>query len=117
MRKTGPQTTRLGDDGKTKFFNYTERTNSARLTSLEKDIAALPKRPEVFQVCDQIRGSVKATLIKKSGDSFDVAAVNWGYSGATIACTLKYMKRNQVGTQLIYFKQGTDGVYMYFVTD
>lgn len=117
IKKTGPQSTRLGDDGKTKFFNYTERANPERISFLEKDIAALPKRSEIFQVCDQMRGSVKATLIKQSGESLDVAAVNWGYTGATIACALKYMKKNQVGTQLIYVKQSSDGVYMYFVTD
>lgn len=117
IKKSGAQTTRLGDDGKTRFFNYTERGNSERISSLEKGIAALPKRAEVFQVCDQMRGSVKATLIRQSGESIDVAAVNWGYSGATIACALKYMRKNRVGTQLIYIKQGTDGVYMYFVAD
>lgn len=117
IKKAGPQSTRLGEDGKTKFFNYTEHANVERISSLEKEIAALPKHTEIFQVCDQMRGSVKATLIKQSGESLDVAAVNWGYSGATIACTLKYMKKNQVGTQLIYVKQGSDGVYVYFVTD
>lgn len=117
IKKTGPQNTRFGEDGATKFFNYTERANLDRISSLEKEIAALPKRSEIFQVCDQLRGSVKAALIRQSGESLDVAAVNWGYSGATIACSLKYMKKNKVGTQLIYIKQGADGIYMYSVTD
>lgn len=117
IKKAGAQSSRTGDDGKTQFYNYTERAKSDRIGALERSIEGLPKRVEVFQVCDQMRGSVKAKLIKDSGRTIDVAAVNYGYSGSTIACALKYMHKNEVGTQLIFMKQGKDGMYMVFVTD
>jgi len=99
------------------FYSYTERANLKRINGLEKSIEGLAKRVEVFQLCDQMRGSAKAKLIKDSGRSIDVAAVNYGYSGSIIACTLKYMHDNQVGTQLIFMKKASEGMFMVFVTD
>lgn len=117
IKKAGAESSRIGDDGRTQFYNYTERAKADRIGALERSIEGLPKRVEIFQVCDQMRGSVKAKLVKDSGRTIDVAAVNYGHSGSTIACALKYMHKNEVGTQLVFMKQGKDGMYMLFVTD
>ena len=117
IKKKGHQTVRVGDDGVTRFYTFTERASPTRIAALERDIAALPKHVDVFKVCDQTRGSVKAKLIADRGVTFDVAATNYGYAGSTIACTLKYMHDNKVGTQLMYMKKGAGGMYMMFVTD
>lgn len=117
IKQSGTQTSRAGNDGKTIFHSYTERANTQRIASFEKGIESLPKRVEVFQLCDQMRGSVKAQLIKDTGRSMDVAAVNYGHSGSTIACTLKYMHETEVGTQLVFMKKAQGAMYMVFVTD
>lgn len=117
IKKKGHQTVRLGDDGVTSFYTLTERASPGQIAALERDIAALPKHMEVFKVCDQTRGSVKAKLLADRKVAFDVAATNYGYSGSTIACTLKYMHDKKVGTQLMYMKKGAGGMYMMFVTD
>ena len=117
IKKNGHQSVRIGDDGVTRFYTFTERAPGPRLAALERDIVALPKQVAVFTVCDQARGSVKAKLIADRGLAFDVAATNYGYSGSTIACVLKYMHENKVGTQLMYMKKAAGGMYMVFVTD
>lgn len=117
IQKSGYQTRKIGDDGKTVFFSSTERVQSSRIAELENEVAKLPKGPELLKMCDFIRGGVKAKLIQQRGISFDVAVVNYGYSGSTIACVLKYMHEGMVGTQLSYMKQSAAGVYMVFVTD
>ncbi len=117
IQKNGYHSVRMGDDGKTKIYSFTERANSSRISVLEADIAALPKDVEVFKVCDFMRGGVKANLIQQRGIDIDVAVTNYGYSGSTAACTLKYMQKNKVGTQLIFYKQGHGGLYMVFITD
>lgn len=117
IREKGYQSARIGDDGVTRFYTFTERASASRIAELERGIAGLPKRIEVFQVCDQTRGSVKAKLIADRGVAMDVATPNYGYSGSTIACVLKYMHENKVGTQLMYMKKASGGMYMVFVTD
>jgi hypothetical protein len=117
IKKNGYHSVKMGDDGKTRFYSYTERAKSPRITALKNDISKLPKHIEVQKMCDFMRGGVKATLIEQQGISFDVAVTNYGYSGSTIACVLKYMHENTVGTQLIYSKKGDGGMYMLFVTD
>ena len=53
-----------------------------------------------------MRGSVKKyALAKEQRSPIDVAATNYGYSGSTIACVLKDMRDDKVGTQLIYMKE------------
>jgi hypothetical protein len=64
-----------------------------------------------------MRGGTKASLIQQRGIAVDVAVTNYGYSGATIACILKYMHQNTVGTQVVYLKKGVKGMYTVFVTD
>lgn len=117
IQKNGYQTLKIGDDGKTRFFNYTERAKSSRITLLEKEVGELPKHIEVQKFCDLMRGGVKAKLIEERGLSFDVAVTNYGYSGSTVACVLKYMFENKIGTQLIYMKKGSSGMYTVYVTD
>lgn len=117
IQKNGHQYSRKGDDGKTNFYSFTERATKHRISVLEKEIEALPKNAEVFKVCDSMRGGVKAKIIQEQGISMDVAATNYGYSGSTIACVLKYMHENTIGTQLIFSKKGANGVYMVFVTN
>ena len=117
IKQKGYQSVRVGDDGVTRFYTFTERASANRIAELEQGIAGLPKRIEVFQVCDQTRGSVKAKLIAERGVAMDVATPDYGYSGSTIACVLKYMHENKVGTQLMYMKKASGGMYMLFVTD
>lgn len=117
IKEKGFQSVRVGDDGVTRFYTFTERAPANRIAELERGISGLPKRIEVFQVCDQARGSVKAKLIAERGVAMDVATPNYGYSGSTIACVLKYMHEKKVGTQLMYMKKASGGMYMLFVTD
>jgi hypothetical protein len=117
IQKNGYHSVRMGDDGKTPFYSYKERVNPSHISVLEADIAALPKHIEVQKMCDFMRGGVKAKLIEERGIAFDVAVINYGYSGATVACVLKYMHKNTVGTQLIFMKKGQGGMYMVFVTE
>lgn len=115
--KNGYHSVKMGDDGKTNFYSFTERAPSPRMAALEAEIAKLPKHVEVQKMCDFMRGTTKAKLIEQRGIAIDVAVTNYGYSGATVTCVLKYMHENNVGTQLIYNKKGAAGMYMVFITD
>lgn len=115
--KNGYQSVKIGDDGKTPFYSFTERAASPRIAVLENEIAKLPKHIEVQKMCDFMRGGIKAKLIEQRGIAIDVAVTNYGYSGATVACVLKYMHDSNVGTQLIYSKKVASGMYTVFVTD
>lgn len=117
IEKNGYHSVKIGDDGKTPFYSFTERVAATRIVTLENEIKKLPKHVEVQKMCDFMRGSTKAELIQQRGISIDVAVTNYGYSGSTVACVLKYMQENNVGTQLIYSKKGVGGMYMVFVTD
>ncbi len=64
-----------------------------------------------------MRGAVKAKLIEQRGIALDVAVTNYGYSYSTIACVLKYMQENKVGTQLIFIKNRQGSMYKLFITD
>lgn len=117
IQENGHDFTRLGDDGKTRVYSLTERGSASRISALEKDIAGLPKNAEILRSCDFMRGGVKVKLIEESGIAFDVAVANYGYKGSTIACVLKYMRENKVGTQLIFSKKGQGGAYFVIITD
>jgi len=117
IQRNGYHSVRTGDDGKMQFYSFTVRANVPYITALEADIAALPKHVDVYKVCDLMRGGAKAKLIEQRGMTIDVAVINYGYSGSTIACTLKYMHKNKVGTQLIFSKEALGRMYMVFVTD
>lgn len=117
IQKNGYHSVRIGDDGETRFYSYTERAISSRVAALENDIAKMPKRVEVQKMCDFMRGGTKAKLIEQGGIALDVAVTNYGYSGSTVACVLKYMHESKVGTQLIYSKKSSGAMYMVFVTD
>jgi len=116
IQKNGYQSKRIGDDGKTVFYTFTERTGQAQVAGREQDIAVLPKDERVFQYCDFLRGTTKAKLIESSGKSIDVAVSNYGYVGATVACVLKYMHAGEVGTQVIYTKNARGSMYTVFIT-
>jgi hypothetical protein len=113
IQKNGYHSVQNGDNGKGLIYSFTERVDSSRISALESDIAALPKHVDIQKTCDFMRGSTKALLIEQSGIAFDVAVTNYGYSGSTIACVLKYMHENNVGTQLIYSKKGSSGCTWY----
>lgn len=117
VQKNGYHSVKMGDDGKTHVYSFTERAASSRIAALETEIAKLPKHIEVQKACDFMRGGIKAKLIEQRGIAFDVAVTNYGYSEATVACVLKYMHENNVGTLLIYSKKGTGGMYIVLVTD
>jgi hypothetical protein len=117
IQANGYHSAKVGEDGKTTFYSFTERANATRLKSLQTEIEKLPKHVEVKNYCDFMRGGVKAQLIEKNGMAFDVVVTNYGYKGSIISCVLKYMHEDQVGTQLIYSKKGAGGMYMVFVTD
>ncbi len=102
----------MGDDGKTKFYSFIERANPSRIAALEADITALPKAMLVFETCNFWKGQAKLAQIAKTGLAIDVAVTNYDYSdNGTIACVLKHMYKNKVGTQLIFGKSGQDGMY------
>lgn len=113
----GYHSVRTGDDGVTQFYTFTERATPERISVLSRQIEALPKDEQLVPVCELMRGGAKAMLIEQTGIALDVAVTNYGYSGSTIACTLKYMTGNSVGTQHVISKQGRHGMYMVFVTD
>lgn len=115
--KNGYHSVIMGDDGKTLFYNFTETAASARIATLESEIVKLPKHIEVQKFCDFLRGATKAKLIKQRGIAIDVAVTNYGYSGSTVVCTLKFMHENNVGTQLIYDKKGDGGMYRVIVSE
>ncbi len=115
--KNGFHSVKMGDDGKTRFYSFTERAASPRITALENEIAKLPKLVVAQKMCDFMRGAIKEKLIEQRSVAIDVAVTNYGYSGSTVACVLKYMHESNVGTQLIYNKNGAGGMYMVFVTD
>lgn len=113
----GYDSVKLASDRKTNFYFRTEPEGMPRIANLEAHIAKLPKNEEILRVCDLMRGSVKARLIEQQGIALDVAVTNYGYSGQTLACVLKYMHGNNVGTQLFYSKKGVGGMYtVIFVT-
>ncbi|UPQ82886.1 hypothetical protein M0M42_00260 [Pseudomonas knackmussii] len=117
IQKNGYHSIKMGDDGETRFYSFTERGAALRIAGLEGKIELLPKHVEVQKMCDFMRGGTKAKLIQQRGIAIDVAVTNYGYSGSTVACVLKYMHENNLGTQLIYSKKGVGGMYMVFVTD
>lgn len=116
IQKNGYHSQRVGDDGKTPFYNFTERTNVTRVTSLERDVNVLPKDERVFKLCEFMRGGIKAKLIQSTGKNIDVSVSNYGYKGATVACVLKHMYGGEVGTQIIYSKTTRNAMYMVGVT-
>lgn len=112
----GYQTKRLGDDGRMVFYLFTDRTTKEVVRQREQEVAALPKDWRIFQACDLIRGGTKAMLIESSGKAIDVAVSNYGYSGSTVACVLKYMAGAEVGTRVLYQKLAKGSMYTYAVT-
>ena len=117
ISKNGYQSDMLGDDGKTRFYSFSERATPTRIAILESGIARLPKHTEIQKVCDFMRGGVKAGLIEQRGIAVDVAVTNYGYEGPIVSCVLKYMYKNEVGTQLLYSKKGTSVMYTVFITN
>lgn len=47
----------------------------------------------------------------------DIAVTNYGYSGSTITCVLKFMLGPNVGTQLLFSKKGAARMYLVFFTE
>ncbi len=117
ISKNGYHSVGIGDDGKTHIYSFTERATPPRIASFENGVAKLLKHIEVQRMCDFLRGATKARLIEQRRVPIDVAVTDYGYSGETVVCVLKYMHKSEVGTQIIYSKQGSMGMYMVFVTD
>ena len=115
--KNGHQSDKIGEDGKTRFYSFSERATRTRIAILESGITRLPKHIEIQKVCDFMRGEVKAGLIEQRGIAVDVAVTNYGYEGPIVSCVLKYMYKNDVGTQLLYSKKSASGMYTVFVTN
>lgn len=117
IQQYGYHSTSMGDDGKTPFFSYVERTTLARVKTLELEIETLPKDAAILKLCDFLRAGVKAKLIEERHLAYDVAVTNFGYRGPIMVCVLKFMYQDKVGTQLSYRKQGKLGWYTVMVTD
>jgi hypothetical protein len=115
--KNGYQSVMTGDDGITRSYAFTESATQVRIASLESEIAKLPKHVDVQKFCDSIRAGTKAKLIEQRGIAIDAALINYGYSGSTVACTIKFMHENNVGTQVIYSKKGESGLYRVIVSE
>lgn len=117
IKKHGYHSLNVTNDGQ-HFYGYTERTTTRRVMELQSEIEKLPKHEQIYEVCNFLRGGVKAKIIEQQGITIDVAVTNYGYSGQTIMCVLKYMRKNKVGTQLFYRKVGVGGsVYTVIVVD
>jgi hypothetical protein len=117
IKEHGYKTSSLGDDGRTKIYSHTIRTSLSKVANFANDVVPLPKDPVVYQVCEMMRGGVKASLIENTGDAYDVAVVNYGYKGNTISCVLKYMRGPTIGTQVFFGSKGSDGaMYNVIVT-
>ena len=91
--KNGYHSVMTGDDGQTRSYAFTEQAASARVAALESEIAKLPKHVDVQKFCDLMRSATKAKLIEQRGIAIDVAVTNYGYSGSTVVCVLKFMTR------------------------
>ena len=117
IEMNGYHSAKMGDDGKTRFYIFTERAPLSRIIELENEIDKLSKRVEVQKVCDFMRGATKAKLIEKRGSVIDVALTNYGYKRSTVVCVFKYMHESNVGSQIVYNKKGAGGMYMVFVTE
>lgn len=114
--KFGYHSKALGDDGKTPFYRLTERLAPEKISAIQREIERLQKHQEVFKVCDFLKGGVKAQLVEEQGLEYDVTLANYGHTGKIIACTLKYMHGDKVGTQLIFSKMTPTGMYSVFLT-
>lgn len=115
IKENGYDSQRLGDNGKTNIYSKHQTVGIRKLRSLQADIMALPKNPDVFKACDFMRGLVKPRLIEQYKVDLDVVVSNYGHEGSIIACHLKYMHSNNVGNQLIYTKNTSSGLYMLFI--
>lgn len=104
----------IGDDGKTMFYSFTERVPTNKITELEYQISKLPKHAEAQKGCDFLHQSVKSQIANKNTD---VTLANYGYNESSLVCALKYKNGSNVGTQLVWQKLSTSGMYMFFVVD
>lgn len=117
IQTNGYHSNKIAEDGKTRFYSFTERASASRIADLESEIKKLAKHVEVQKLCEFMRDGAKVRLSQQQGVAIDVALVNYGHNGSTIACVLKYSHKNDVGTQIVYSKKGTAGMYLVFVAD
>lgn len=114
IRNKGYNSNKMGEDGKTMFYFLTERAETSRIESLEKEIVQLPKDPAILPVCNML---VEAAMAKHGSSFDDIFLGNYGYQGATIACVIKYKRGNITGTQLVYTKEADAEVYQVIAVD
>jgi hypothetical protein len=115
--KYGYHSLKIGDDKKTKIYSYKERVSASTISELTYEISNLPKTSEIYQLCDFWRGLTKSNLIEQRGIETDVVVSNYGHSGTTITCALKYIRAKKVGNQFIFYNKSNAGLYFVFITD
>lgn len=116
IKKNGYQATSVGDNGK-RYYKYTDRTQSAeRIIDMVKEVATLPKDKPLFEICEYIRSSLNAELIK-ADRKMDVSIYSYGYSGSIMTCVNKLTGGGFVGVQLIFIKDKKLENYKLIITD
>lgn len=113
IKERGYDSASPGKNSDITFYSRTERISSSRLKQLEKEVADLPKQPEILQVCEIGRGGAKAKLYEQQIYA-DVATTDYGYQGSSLVCVLKYMYQEQVGTQVMVARKEGNGLYLMF---
>lgn len=95
IKKNGYQKRWLGSDGKTLNHQFTELASLSRISLLESDISKLSKNPGVIKFCNFMCSEIKNRLLEEKGIAMDVTVSDYGDSGITAACVLKYKRSNQ----------------------
>lgn len=113
--KNGYTSAKPGNNG-VMFYSSINPGDSTQVSMLESEIKRLPKQAALYQACEQMRGNVKARIIQEQGISYDVIATDYGYHDQTMACVIKYILGNSIGTQLVFAKKGNGGMYLVFIT-
>lgn len=117
IKKNGYQSIKTLDGNKGTWYSSTIRLNGSEIAPYENAIEKMPKHVEVQKSCDFTKGLAKARIIETTGVPVDVALVNFGFAGSTIACVLKYMNGSNVGTQIIYSKATNGSMYFVFIAN
>jgi len=116
--ENGSQRQSPARDGVT-FYSSTIRLSTDQLTSVEAEVAALPKHLDLFKVCDFLKGGARISIVERTGEEVEAALVNYGYKGKIMSCVFKYSLHGVIGTQIMFYKQSEakKGAYMVFITD
>lgn len=117
IKKNGYQSIKVLENNKGAWYSSTIRLSGSEIIPYENAIEKLPKHIEVQKSCDFTKGLAKARIIEATGVPVDVAVVNFGFAGSTIACVLKYMNGGNIGTQIIYTKAAKGSMYFLFIAN